>query len=178
LQLNNPTSTQNEYKKITMKTNYWFNRNRLLSGLRFGTALLLVLSVLFISASSSQAERAQTYHGTLTGGTFLCDGTPVNGPIVTGTWNVIIDPRTPAQVTLNVFYNGGHHLAFGYNALMQVSFVNGVYIFSGFGDAAAATLDTTNPATFSWRVELGVSCPDQNPYNSLTYFGVADRGGR
>src|SRR4029077_5311115 len=112
-----------------MKTNYWFNRNRLLSGLRFGPALLLVLSVLFISASSSQAERAQTYHGTLTGGTFLCDGTPVNGPIVTGTWNVIIDPRTPAQVTLNVFYNGGHHLAFGYNALMQVSFVNGVYVF-------------------------------------------------
>jgi hypothetical protein len=116
---------------MTMKTNYWFNRNRLLSGLRFGTALLLVLSVLFISASSSQAEPAQTYHGTLTGGTFLCDGTPVNGPIVTGTWNVIIDSQTPAQVTLNVFYNGGHHLAFGYNALMQVSFVNGIYVFSG-----------------------------------------------
>jgi hypothetical protein len=152
-----------------MKTNYWFNRNRLLSGLCVVTALLLVPSVLFISASSSQAEAAQTYHGTLTGGTFLCDGTPVNGPIVTGTWNVNIDPQTPAQVTLNVFYNGGHHLAFGYNALMQVSFVNGVYVFSGFGDAATATLDTTaNPATFSWHVELGVSCPDQNPYNSLT----------
>jgi hypothetical protein len=178
LKLNNPNSTKNEYKKITMKTNHWFNRNRLLSGVRFGTAQLLVLSVLFISASSSQAARAQTYHGTLTGGTFLCGGTPVNGPIVTGTWNVNIDPQTPAQVTLNVFYNGGHHLAFGYNALMQVSFVNGVYVFSGFGDAATATLDTTaNPATFSWHVELGVSCPDQNPYNSLTYFGVADRGG-
>jgi hypothetical protein len=68
--------------------------------------------------------------------------------------------------------------AFGYNALMQVSFVNGVYVFSGFGDAATATLDTTaNPATFSWHVELGVSCPDQNLYNSLTYFGVANRGG-
>jgi hypothetical protein len=133
-----------------MKTNYWFNRNRLLSGLCVVTALLLVPSVLFISASSSQAEAAQTYHGTLTGGTFLCDGTPVNGPIVTGTWNVSIDPQTPAQVTLNVFYNGGHHLAFGYNALMQVSFVNGVYVFSGFGDAATATLDTTaNPVTFS-----------------------------
>jgi hypothetical protein len=133
-----------------MKTNYWFNRNRLLSGLCVVTALLLVPSVLFISASSSQAEAAQTYHGTLTGGTFLCDGTPVNGPIVTGTWNVNIDPQTPAQVTLNVFYNGGHHLAFGYNALMQVSFVNGVYVFSGFGDAATATLDTTaNPVTFS-----------------------------
>jgi hypothetical protein len=114
------------------------------------TLTAVILLVLVSLASSSQAEAAQTYHGTLTGGTFLCDGTPVNGPIVTGTWNVNIDPQTPAQVTLNVFYNGGHHLAFGYNALMQVSFVNGVYVFSGFGDAATATLDTTaNPATFS-----------------------------
>jgi hypothetical protein len=61
---------------------------------------------------------------------------------------------------------------------MQVSFINNVYVFSGFGDTATATLDTrTNPATFSWSVELGVSCPSQNPYNSLTFSGVADRGG-
>src|SRR4029453_719983 len=136
--------------------------------------ILLVFETL---ASPSQAKAAQTYHGTLSGGTFLCDGIPVDGPIVTGRWNVIIDPQTPPHVTLTVFYDGGHHLAFGYNALMQVSFVNGVYIFSGFGDAATATLDTTaNPATFAWHVELGVSCPDQNPYNSLTYFGLADGG--
>jgi len=161
-----------------MKTNYWFNRNRLLSGLRFGTALLLVLSVLFISASLSQAERAQTYHGTLTGGTFLCDGTPVNGPIVTGEWNVIIDSRTPAQVTLNVFYNGGHHLAFGYNAFMLVWFSDGVYVFSGFGDAVTVTLDTNeSPATFSWQVELSGGCSAQRPYNSLSYLGVANRRG-
>jgi hypothetical protein len=146
---------------------------------RILTLTAAILLVLVTSASSSQAEPAQTYHGALTGGTFFCDGTPVIGPIVTGMWNVIIDPQTSAQVTLNVFYNGSHHLAFGYNALMQVSLVNGVYVFSGFGDAATATLDTTaNPATFSWHVELGVSCPNQNPYNSLTYFGVANRGGR
>ena len=90
-----------------------------------------------------------------------------------------IDPATPAQVTLNVFYNGRHHLAFGYNGLMLVSYLDGVYTFSGFGDAAAATINTrVNPATFAWHVELGVSCPNQNPYNSLTYFGVADRGRR
>jgi hypothetical protein len=127
-----------------MKTNYWFNRNRLLTGLRFVTALLLVPSVLLISASSSRA--AQTYHGTITSGTFYCDGAPVSGPIVTGIWNVNIDPATPAQVTLNVFYNGSHHLAFGYNKLMLVSYVDGVYTFTGFGDAVTATLNTTvNP---------------------------------
>ena len=42
-----------------MKANYWFNRNRLLSGLRFVTALLLVPSVLFISANSFAADPAQ-----------------------------------------------------------------------------------------------------------------------
>ena len=57
-----------------------------------------------------------------------------------------IDPKTPALVTLNVFYDGSHHLAFGYNALMLVSYVDGVYVFAGFGDVATATLDT--------RVEL------------------------
>ena len=89
-----------------------------------------------------------------------------------GNWNVNIDPKTPAPVTLNVFYDGSHHLAFGYNALMLVSFVDGVYVFSGFGDAATATLDTSvTPATFSWHVELGGGCPPEHPYNSLTYFG-------
>jgi hypothetical protein len=138
----------------------------------------VILLGLVTLASSSQAAPTQTYHGTLTGGMFFCDGTPVNGPIVTGTWNVNIDPQTPAQVTLNVFYNGSHHLAFGYNALMLVSFSDGIYVFSGFGDAATATLNTNaTPATFSWHVELGLSCPDQSPYNSLTFFGVASRGG-
>ena len=88
-----------------------------------------------------------------------------------------IDPATPAQVTLNVSYNGSHHLAFGYNKLMLVSYVNGVYTFTGFEDSATATLNTVvSPATFEWRVALGVSCPNQIPYNSLKYFGVADRG--
>jgi hypothetical protein len=95
-----------------MKTYYWLNRNRRLSHLRFVTALLL-LSVLFISASSSRAEPAQTYHGTLTGGTFYCGLDQVAGPIVTGTWNLSIDPQTPAQLTLTVFYNGRQHLAWG-----------------------------------------------------------------
>ena len=102
---------------------------------------ILVALVLMTSASPSSAAPAQTYHGTLTGGTFLCNGDPsIFAPIVTGTWNVIIDPKTPAQVTLTVFYNGSEHLAFGYNALMLVSSSGGVYVFAGFGDAATATL--------------------------------------
>jgi len=162
-----------------MKTNYWFNQNRLLSPLRSATALLLVLSVLVIAASSSSGAPGQTYHGTLTGGSFYCGDTQVAGPVVTGTWNLSIDPATPAQLTLDVFYNGSQHLAWGYNALMLVSFVDGVYVFSGFGGIATATLDTNAPppARFSWHVQLGVSCPDQYPHDSLTFSGVANRGG-
>jgi hypothetical protein len=166
---------------MTMKTNYSFNGNRLLSGPRFVTALLLVSSVLFISASSSRAERALTYHGRLTGGTFYCNGEPNPDytPTVTGTWNVSIDPQTSAQLTLNVFIDGRHDVAFGYNALILISHDDGVYVFSAFGGFATATLDTSvTPATFSWHVEFGISCPDQNPFNSLTFFGVADRGDR
>jgi hypothetical protein len=138
------------------------------------TYIVAALSILVTSASSSQAARAQTYHGTLTGGTFFCGGNPVPVFTVTGNWNVSIDPATPAQVTLNVFYDGGHHLAFGYNALMLVSSSGGVYVFAGFGDAATATLDTNAiPATFSWHVELGGGCPPEHPYDSLTYFGLA-----
>ena len=61
---------------------------------------------------------------------------------------------------------------------MLVSYVDGVYVFSGLGDIATATLDTrVDPATFSWHVELGGGCPPEHPYDSLTYFGLASRGG-
>jgi hypothetical protein len=140
------------------------------------TYIVAALSILVTSASWSPAAPAQTYHGTITSGEFLCESTPVPGPTVTGTWNVNIDPMTPAQVTLRVFYDGSHHLAFGYNALMLVWFADGVYVFSGFGDAVTVTLDTNeDPATFSWQVEFD-SCSPRG-YDSLTWVGIANRGG-
>ena len=131
--------------------------------------------------ASQPAEPAQTYHGTLTGGTFYCNGEEVSDftPTVTGTWNLIIDPQTLAQLTLNVFVDGRHDVALGNNALTLMSHDGGVYVFLAFGGVAIATLDTrVTPASFSWHVQFGVSCPDQNPFNSLTFFGVADRGRR
>ena len=144
------------------------------------TYILAALSILVTSASSSPAAPGQTYHGTLTGSTFYCNGEQSDfRPIVTGTWNLIIDPQTPAQLTLNVFVNGRHDVAFGNNALMLSSYVGGVYVFSAFGGFAMATLDTSvTPATFSWHVEFGGGCPPARPFNSLTFFGVADRGRR
>jgi hypothetical protein len=145
------------------------------------TLTAVILLVFVTLASPSQAENAQTYHGTLTGSTFFCDGEPNPDytPTITGTWNLIIDPQTSAQLTLNVFVDGRHDVAFGYNALILISHDDGVYVFSAFGGFATATLDTSvTPARFSWHVEFGISCPDENPFDSLTFFGVADRGGR
>jgi hypothetical protein len=144
------------------------------------TCIVAALSILVTSASSSPAAPGQTYHGTLTGSAFYCNGeeNPDFRPTVTGTWNLIIDPQTPAQLTLDVFVDGRHDVAFGNNALMLISFSDGVYVFSAFGGFATATLDTSvTPTRLSWHVEFGVSCPDQNPFNSLTFFGVANRGG-
>ena len=170
---------------MTTKTNYWFNQDRFISSLRFATAskFILVLLVLASSASSLLATPAQTYHGTLTGSTFYCNGeeNPDYRPTVTGTWNLIIDPQTPAQLTLDVFVDGRHDVAFGYNALIldPLQSGGGVYVFSAFGGFATATLDTREtPARFSWHVEFGDGCPPARPFNSLTFFGVANRGGR
>jgi hypothetical protein len=167
--------TQNDgHKPKTRKENHIMkSRKNIL------TYIVAALSILLTSASSSPAAPAQTYHGRLTGSTFYCNGEESDfRPTVTGTWNLIIDPQTLAQLTLNVFVNGSHDVAFGYNALTLLSFSDGVYVFSAFGGFAMATLDTSvTPARFSWHVEFGVSCPDQNPFNSLTFFGVANRGG-
>src|ERR1700758_5024292 len=165
-----------------MKTDTRLNLNRLLSHLRFSATgtFIVVLLAIGTSSSSLRASPAQTYNGRLTGGDFFCNGELLHPApyLVTGTWNLSIDPATPAQLTLVVFYNGRQHLAWGNNALMPLPSQPGVYMFSAFGGIAIATLDTTvTPATFSWHVELGVSCPSQYPYSSLTFSGVANRGG-
>ena len=65
--------------------------------------VLAAITLALLGPARLFASQPQTYHGTLTSGEFLCDMTPVPGPKVTGSWNVNINPMTPAQVTLNVF---------------------------------------------------------------------------
>jgi hypothetical protein len=170
--------TRNDGHKPKTRNGNQIMKNRIIQFQRVPVILTgVILLVLVTSASSSPAAPGQTYHGTITGSTFYCNGeeTPDFRPTVTGTWNLIIDPQTLAQLTLNVFVDGRHDVAFGNNALILISYDDRVYVFSAFGGFATATLDTSvTPARFSWHVEFGVSCPDQNPFNSLTFFGVAN----
>ena len=88
------------HKPKTRKENHIMkNRKSIL------TYIVAAVAILVTSASSSQAARAQTYHGTLTDGTFYCDGNPVPLFTVTGNWNVNIDPGDAgSRLTLNVFH--------------------------------------------------------------------------
>jgi hypothetical protein len=96
---------------------------------------LAAITLALLGPARLFASQPQTCHGTLTTGEPLCAMTPVPSPPVTGSCNVNIDPMTPAQVTINVFYDG-------------------VYVFPGFGDAVTVTLDTNeSPGTFSWQLE-------------------------
>ena len=135
------------------------------------------IALLLCATAGGSFASAITFHGSFFGGQFFCAGDPVSTPAISGNWNVNIDPNTPAQVTLNVFYNDKHHLSEGYNALMLVSYANGVYVFTGFGDHVTATLDTNaTPLTFAWHVDLAPGCPPNHPYDSLTFFGSGVRG--
>ena len=92
LQLNNPTSTKKmNTKKMTMKTNCWFNRNRLLSSLRFATApLLTCLAALFISVTTPAVASGLSANADAPRSTF-----------VTST------PQAPPQVQYMVIELGG-----------------------------------------------------------------------
>jgi hypothetical protein len=136
----------------------------------------LTLFVFAISPSVLAAEATPIYRGTLTGGDFFCNDELLVPPpySVSGSWRLIID-RTAARLSLRIFYDNQRHLALNVQFDL-VSFIDGVYVFSGFDGTATATLDLNKtPAAFSYNVELGFSCPDEYPYSSLTYYGVADR---
>ncbi len=148
------------------------NRNNIL------TYIVAALSILVTSASSLQAAPAQTYHGTLTGADFFCNGELLVPPpySVSGLWKVVINTETPAPLSLRVFYDSRRHLTFRDFDFELVSFVDGVYIFSGFEGIVIVTLDTNQtPASFAYHAELGGGCLPERPYDSLTYLGLANR---
>ena len=96
--------TQNDGHKPKQERNHIMKTENIL------TYIVAALSILVTSASSSPAAPAQTlpWHAYWRHASTVT-AIPVPVFTVTGNWNVNIDPATPAQVTLNVFYDGSHH---------------------------------------------------------------------
>ena len=146
------------------------------------TYIVAAVSILVISASSSLCAPPQNYTGMVTHGEFYCDDQILNPPAysVAGVWVLSIDSMTQppvpprAYLTINVFRDGSPYVLFPHIELTPVSLQNGLYTYT-FGPQVTVTLDTTTaPATFGWHVEFGGGCPPEHPYDSLTFFGLAN----
>ena len=145
-------------------------------------SLIVAASLAAALILAAPASAAPKFHGVLTDGQFLCGTMEVDGPAVTGFWNLTFDRRSRTSdssqdpkkpnggVHINVLYDGAPHLSIESNDLLLQSLEGGVYTFSAFGRAATLTLDT-NTGTFMWHVELGGGCTPERPYDSLTYIG-------
>lgn len=113
------------------------------------------------------AADAATYHGRITAGTFACDATPATPyESVEGTWNLNVGGGT-AVVTINVFYDGSHHLSFGMNGGVVVGDEPLTVTFG----TARLMIDGD---AFVWSTPAG-TCGTGHPYDQLTYLGDLGR---
>jgi len=166
-----------DHKPKTRKKNHIMKNGKITL-----TYIVAALSLLVISASSSQGAPPQVYAGKQTHGEFVsCDGQILNPPAyaVSGTWVLNIDALTqpqvppPAHLTMVVFRDGSNYLVFPHIELTPVSLQDGIYTYT-WGLQVTATLDTnTTPATFAWHVVFDDNCTLRS-YGTLTYFGVAN----
>lgn len=136
---------------------------------RFAWPVAIVLAIA-VSAPAS-AGTGLTYHGLLGGASFSCKGAPITSPYesVDGSWNLNVSGST-AVITINVSYDGRHHLSFGMPGGTVVSVTRDAAIVE-FGDATA----TVSGGTFEWSLPLGYDCPADIAYDALVYLGTVGR---
>jgi hypothetical protein len=132
-------------------------------------ALPVAVMMLAVWVGSAAAGTGYTYHGRITGATFTCGGDTVAPyDTVVGTWNLNASGNT-AIVTLDVFYDGGHHLSFG---------MPGGTVVAATADSATVTFGSATASitdgVFAWSTPVG-SCTASHPYDFLTYHGAVGR---
>ncbi len=134
-------------------------------------ALPAAAIVVLLSVTPVVAGTGFTYHGSITDGTFTCGSTEVTPyGTVEGTWNLNVSGNA-AVVTLNVFYDGRHHLSFGMPGGTVVGTATAESATVTFGQATALIAD----GLFTWSVPLAVTCPSGYPYDHLIYSGEVGR---
>lgn len=137
---------------------------RRLAGL---TAIILTIVLVAPVAAASQSS---TYHGVITGGEFRCGAVVKASPYaeVTGIWTLNLSAAKTATVTMNVSYDGRHHMSVG---LSQGVVADAGVAATFLGGAGTATVAGES---FTWEVSLGRACdpaPNDPSYDNLTYLG-------
>jgi hypothetical protein len=138
--------------------------SRLLLSLALGAVALVAAS------ASATAGVTTSYHGIFSG-PVAYQGCTSQPPVTIagGRWSVVLHDRTDAVLTVNIFTNGEHHVAFG--APVPA-------IEPGPGDTFAVALETLagplvvrlTGTTLTYRISpydaFGIAC------DSVTYFGT------
>jgi len=130
----------------------------------------LVLAAVLASPVAGAGQSA-TYQGVITGAEFRC-GDLVKHPYseVTGHWALNASGAKTATVSMNVSYDGRHHLSFGLSQ-GDVGVAGGALTATFLGGAGTAKVEGDQ---FTWKVFLGTTCnSDDQSYDSLTYTGEA-----
>lgn len=135
--------------------------------LAWPVAIVLAIAV----SAPAAAGTGLTYHGLIDGASFSCQGSPIASPyeMVDGSWNLNVSGST-AVITINVSYDGRHHLSFGMPGGIVESATRDSASVS-FGGATA----TVGGGGFAWSLPLGYECPTDVAYDALVYEGTVGR---
>jgi hypothetical protein len=139
-------------------------------GLRYSRLLAPVVAVallLALAAPAAAGEADTNYHGTFDVAAFSCGVKDVGAPTLSGVWNLNTHGKT-GVVTMNVAYDGSHHLSFGMSGGTVATTNDGVVV--SFGTAVA----TVSPGRFTWSTPVA-PCTESHPYDHVTYRGAVDR---
>ncbi len=141
----------------------------MLNGLRCRIVAPIAASALLLAlaAPAMGDEAAANYHGTFDSATFSCGASAADAPELDGVWNLNTNGKT-AVVTMNVVYDGSHHMSFGMNGGVVTSTSTGVTV--AFGNALA----TVSGNHFTWSTPVA-ACTAAHPYDHVTYGGAVDR---
>ena len=138
-----------------------FARSRRIAPL-VATAMVLAFAVPAVADGTNV-----NYHGSFDTAAFTCATAPVAAPALDGVWNLNTNGKT-AVVTMNVSYDGTHHLAFGMNGGVVTETSSGVKV--AFGTAVAIV----SGDHFTWSTPVA-ACTALHPYDHITYGGTLDR---
>jgi hypothetical protein len=140
-----------------------------LSGLRSRILAPTIACTLMLALAAPAAadEVGANYHGTFDTAAFACGENSVAAPALDGVWNLNTSGKT-AVVTMNVAYDGSHHMSFGMNGGVVTKTSTGVEV--AFGTAIA----TVSGSHFSWSTPVA-PCSDSHPYDHVVYSGAVGR---